>query len=568
MIELITRLLSRPIVAFLLLVASFVISTLMLVPPIFVMQVLNRYVAFGIDGTLVTLTSGALLAVGIEFLLRWARLRIANSVSVRADDELSQRLGEAFTDARLGYSESVSSAAKRRLLLDLDSVQSAYSAPSINTLLDVPFTAVLFMALFLIDPILAGIALVSCLFLIVCALVSAAYERFSARENAGGGRPALSPAQSDMVSAQEVVRTFNARDMVLHGWRTATRAQQKLARKLALSRGLLGAVSNATTALTTIAVVSIGAILVVRQEIEVGVLIAANILSARAVAGIARAATLAGTLARAGQTLGRLKQLEKLPREARSGAILSDYSGKLTFDDVTFAYGGNSAPLFEGVSFALEPGDILVVHGGNGAGKTSFTEMVIGLRDPLRGAILVDDVDLRQVAVSWWRTQICYLPQDTTLLNCSLSDNLRLLNPKLDSDQLNEAISGAGARELIARLPAGLETPIEDGGRRFAPGERKRLALARALTANSNLVLFDEPLEGLDASAKEAVGALLKSFAANNCTIIICSSDPAIIREADWLLNLDEKPRPELKKGPGRKGRDTPPLHAVSGVTG
>lgn len=557
MIELIARLLSRPGVAVLLLLSSFVISILMLVPPIYVMQVLNRYVAFGVDGTLFTLASGALLAVAMEFLLRWARLRIANNVSVKADDELARKLGEFLTDARLGQADQVKTSTKRRLMMDLEVVQSAYSAPSINTVLDVPFTAILIVAVLVIDPMLAAITVAACLFLTVCAVASAAAEKHAARERTSSDRPAIGPIQDDIVSTPEVVRAFTGRTFVLHAWRTAVRAQQSVARKLAHNRGMISTISNATTALTTIAVVGVGAILVVRREIDVGILIAANILSARTVAGFSRFAFAAGTFARASQTLARLRQLEKMPREAKSGAMLGDFAGRLTFDDVTFAYGGTTAPLFEGVSFSLEPGDILIVHGGNGTGKSSFAELVMGLREPLRGAILVDGVDLRQVAMPWWRTQTCYLPQNTALLNTSISDNLRVLKPDLDGDALNRAIQAADARDLIARMPAGLETPIEDNGRHFAPGERKRLALARALTSQGKLVLFDEPLEGLDGSGKAAIGSLLKSFASSGRTIIVCSSDPAIIREADWLLDLDEKPRPKLVKGPGRKGRDT-----------
>lgn len=564
MTELIARLLSRPGVAALLLLSSFVISTLMLVPPIFVMQVLNRYVAFGVDGTLFTLASGALLAVVIEFLLRWARLRIANNVSVRADDELARKLGEGFTDSRLGQSQAVKTAIKRRLMMDLDVIQSAYSAPSINTVLDVPFTAVLIVALLLIDPILAWIAIAACLFLLFCAVASAAAEKHAARDRNGADRPAIGPIQDDIVSAPAVVRAFTGRSYILYGWRTAVRAQQAMARKLAHNRGVLAAVSNATTALTTIAVVGVGAILVVRRDIDVGVLIAANILAARAVAGFSRAALVAGTFARATQTLQRLRQLDRLPRETKSGAMLGDFAGKLTFDDVTFAYGGTTLPLFEGVSFTLQPGDILVVHGSNGAGKSSFAELVMGLRDPLRGAILVDGVDLRQVAMPWWRMQVCYLPQDTTLLNASLSDNLRILNPDLDGPALNRAIQAADARDLVARMPAGLETPVEDNGRHLAPGERKRIALARALTSQGKLVLFDEPLEGLDGAGKAAIGELLKSFASSGRTIIVCSSDPSIIREADWLIDLDEKPRPTVVKGPGRKGRGSRAKLAVA----
>lgn len=555
--ELIVRLARRPGLTSLLLLASFFISLLMLAPPVFVMQVLNRYVAFGVDGTLIALATGAGFAVLMEFLLRWARLRLAGTLSVAADDQMAARLGKVLAASKLGVAEALPTERKRRLLMDLSLVQAAYAAPALAVALDLPFTAILFLALFIIDPILAVIAGGVGVVLVLVAILRRAATRMAIRSQGADGRPSISPAQDDLLVLPNILRAFNASPLAVQRWRIAARLQQALDRRFASGQGMQQSITHAATGVVTVSVIGVGALLVVQQKIDVGVLIAANILAARAVAGVAAAVGLSVSFGRARDSINRLNKIAAQPMEPEDRKSLEAYTGRIEFEDVTFAYPGAMKPLAEHLTFALAAGEVLVIHGGNGTGKTSMAEMVLGLRDPLRGAILADGVDLRQVAPDWWRTQICYLPQDTRLLNATLLENLRVLNPDLDDAAINRSIQASGARDIIARLKDGLDTRIEDQGMRLAPGERKRLALARALTAQGKIVLFDEPLEGLDAAGKSIIAALLQSFAASGRTIIVCSNDPDLIREADWRLDLDQKPTPEIVKGPGRRKIET-----------
>ena len=558
------RLALRPGLTVLLLLASFAISVLVLAPPVFVMQVLNRYVAFGVDGTLIALATGALFAVGMEFLLRWARLRLSQAASVTADDRLAARFGEALATLRLSVFESVRIEQKRRLAADLALVQAAYAPSAMAVMLDLPFTALLILVLFVIDPLLALVAVAICGLVVGWALVARVATVSANRRSEDGGRPGTGPSLEDALNGAATVRAFNAASPVVRNWRLANRRQQARDRSLSLGQGVQQAVTQAAAGLTTIAVIGVGAVLVVQQKIDVGVLIAANILAARAVAGVAAGVAQAVPLARARAALKRLAVLERQEMEALDNRkSLDDFSGRIEVEDVTFAYPGATKPLVEHLSLRLEPGQILVVHGGNGAGKTSLAEVLMGLRDPLRGAVLIDGVDLRQVSPIWWRRQVCYLPQQAHFLNLSIADNLRVLNPELDDAALSRAIQAAGARDLVARLKDGLDTVLENHGMTLTPGERKRLAIARALTGQGRLVLFDEPLEGMDAAGKAAVAALIQSFAASGRTIIVCSSDPDLVRQADWRLDLDRKPTPVPEKGPGRSA--VQPLQPQSG---
>ena len=236
--------------------------------------------------------------------------------------------------------------------------------------------------------------------------------------------------------------------------------------------------------------------------------------------------------------------------ELQEGSGLADYQGRIVFKDMAFVYPGNNTPLFESVSLTLEPGAFLVITGANGTGKTTLARLVVGLLDPARGHILVDGLDLRQVAPEWWRKQVCYMPQEPTFLNATIAENLRTVNPELDDAALNAAITAAGLRKFISESSDGFETKIENNGGDMALGIRRRLALARALTTGGRLVLFDEPTGGLDEEGCQAVYAVLNEMSAAGRTIIACSHDPEILKVARAVLDLNHKPVPRILTSP------------------
>lgn len=527
--------------------ATLVVNLLMLAPPIFVMQVLNRYVAFGVDGTLLALSVGAVFAVIMEFAFRWVRLRLAAVVSVAPDENVAIETADGLSHTKLGVFRQIPKTLRRRVSRDVDLIQMAYSPPVMMALLDLPFTLILFTVLFIISPLLCLLALGAAGLLIVVALVQA-YIQASNQQAPSD----VSTFIDDMVDRPETVRAFNSAKMLTRHWILSMRVQQSKTRSAAMARGLLQVISMSMTAMTTIVIVGVGAVLVVRQELDIGVLIASNILATRAIAGVSRATATAETLAHARKARSRIRELQRRPSEVDKGSALGEYSGRLALKDVVFAYPGQSSPLFDQLNLALEPGDILVIHGGNGTGKSTLAQMALGLIEPLRGAMIVDGLDLRQVAVEWWRSQVCYLPQNPDFLNASVADNLRTLDPDLDDDGLNKAVQIAGCRHLITAMPAGFETNLGIQAEKLSPGDRKRLALARSLISNGRLAVFDEPMENLDQAGRDAVVSVLQAFANDGRTMIVCSTDANIIQDATWFLDLNASP-PALKEGPRRR---------------
>ena len=245
-----------------------------------------------------------------------------------------------------------------------------------------------------------------------------------------------------------------------------------------------------------------------------------------------------------------LKEFAKLPLESESGSFKPSYKGGLEFKDVSFVLPGTTTPLFESLSLTLKPGSILVIRGSNGTGKTTLTRLIAGILEPVRGHILADGLDLRQASIKWWHKQIVYMPQEPTLLNTTIRENLTTVNPEIDPQQLSKVITAAGLTNYLDESPQGLETQVTDNGRNLSLGIRRRLALARALTTDGMLVILDEPTEGLDSEGVSCIFSALKDLATRGRTIIVVSHDPKIAKGAQVAIDLSIKPIPRITERP------------------
>lgn len=545
MMEVLRRLAMRPFLAFEMLAASLVANLLALATPIFVIQVLNRYVAQGVDATLATLAAGAVIAVLLEFAFRRVRLRFAEAVNARPDEALDIGAFDVLTGAKAAAMDMLPPGLRREVLAGGDTVRQAFSAPNICLLMDVPFALIFLAALFLLHPTLAVIAggFVAVVFIAVLAGMATLRGPTGEMSQVSGRRGVLIDSA---ITAADAVRAFNAANFLRRRWRQEVRELDGLRRRIgARQNGVQGAIQSAH-ALMTIAMIGVAAVLVVKGEMDVGAMIGANIMAVRALAPITGMAQMAEGWARARQARDMFGEFVKLPREREVGTAISQYAGRLEAQDVSFSYPRAGAPCFEQLSFSLQPGEVMVVSGANGSGKTTLARLLIGLLEPGRGQIHVDGVDLAQVAPGWWRQQVIYLPQEPRFLSASLRENLLAFNPALDASALHALLVRVGLDDFVDHNPEGLDMPLINGGANLSLGMRRRLALARGLAHDGRLVVLDEPTEGLDAEGAVHVYKVMNELARDGRTIIACSHDDQILRGAHHLLDLNHKPAPRF----------------------
>ena len=543
--ELLKRLKAYPRVTWELGAASVLANILALASPLFVIQVLNRYVAHGVDATLWTLTFGVIIAIAFEAAFRQLRLKIAHALALPFDRANADLVFATLTTARADVLAQVPAGQKREAANAPDAIAQAYAASNLAAYLDAPFALLFLFALALLSAPLAAIALLFVLVVIGVAVLNQRAQQTPATEMqaAAARRQAL---LDSALSEADTVRAFTAAGSLHTRWGTALDAMAKISRRITLGQGGAQTATQSIQALMSTAIIAGGGMLVVSGNLDVGLLIGANILAARALGPVVRITQLAGPLAKARSAQSVIDQIKQLPLERAEGSALGQYKGGIEFKDLAFAHPGQPAPLFESLSLRLEPGSIFVVSGANGAGKTTLAKLLAGLLSPLRGQILVDGVDLAQIAPEWWRRQLVYLPQEPGFINATVRQNLMAFNPNLDEAGFNAVIRDVGLESFFATSQQGFDMELVAGGRNLPLGIRRRLALARALISGGRLVILDEPIEGLDGEGAQQVGHIINALSKKGCTIIALSHDPNIIKGAPHVLDLNAKPVPRL----------------------
>jgi len=545
MIEMLRRLFVRPVLLTEMLLASLLANVLALATPIFVIQVLNRYVAQGVDSTLVTLAGGAIIAVLLEYGFRRVRLRFAEVVNAGPDEALAAGAYEVLTTAKSAAMDMLPPGVRREILSGSDTIRQAYIPQNLGVIMDVPFAIIFLGALFLLHPTLAFIATGFVGFVFVIVIISLGTLRGPTREmsTVAGRRGAL--IESAIVAA-DAVRAFNAVSFLRQRWRVEFTALESLRRRVGRRQSGVQAMIHSAVALMTIAMISTAALLVVGGQMDVGAMIGANIMAARALMPITSMAQMVEGWARARQAQDMFREFGRLPRERTDGTAVVEYSGRLEAKDVSFSYHGARGPLLEGLNFQLAAGEVLVVTGANGSGKTTLARLFAGLLEPGRGTLMADGVDIAQMAPAWWRQQLIYLPQEPRFFSGTLRENLLAFNGNLDAGAMHALLGRVGLDKYVDENPQGLDMVLTNGGTNLSLGLRRRLALARGLANNGKLVVLDEPTEGLDAEGAAHVYTVMNDLARQGHTIIACSHDNQIIRGARHVLDLNEKPVPRF----------------------
>ena len=144
------------------------------------------------------------------------------------------------------------------------------------------------------------------------------------------------------------------------------------------------------------------------------------------------------------------------------------YEGRVELRDLAFSHAGVPTSLFESLSVVLKPETVCIVSGGNGTGKTTLARLLTGLLEPSRGQILIDGIDLKQVAPEWWRRQIIFLLQEPALLNATLAENLRINHPDIEDGEISQILDACGLRRFIDESSLGLQAPVVEKSHRLA----------------------------------------------------------------------------------------------------
>ena len=541
MYEIFNRLKSNPNLFAKILVASFFVNILALATPIYVIQVLQRYVAYGVTSTLLTLVVGIVFVTVFEFFFRNIRHRMTRETD-SANALLADKVMKKIVSIRSSFYLLQKNFRPDIVTKNLNTVQNTCNANTTLTLIDVPFVLIFLIALFLIHYQLGIIASIFIFFpLIILNFYRNKINKLS--ENSNQIMLGTARLHDNSSSRFETIKYFNLINAVKKSWSSLINRFMEVNENLDANKNVFTSFMSASATLLTIIIIAIGAILAVNGEISVGALIGANILAARAISPVIRLVQNLEPIHRATIAINELNRFLSLPEDSQGGSEIKQFNGKMKIKDLQFQYPGNKMPLFENLNLDIQQKELAVITGSNGSGKTTLIKTLIKLLEFNRGQIFYDSIELNQLSLTWVRSNLTYMPQEPKFVDGSLLDNLIGLS-EIKKDKMDEILKSVDLLDFVNSDPKGVHMALNNRGEDLPFGIRKRMALARALVVSGQIVVLDEPTESIDERGKTAIYNLLDNLLEKNKTLIISSQDKKIIERAHIKIDLDKKPIP------------------------
>ncbi|MBY3414349.1 type I secretion system permease/ATPase [Rhizobium laguerreae] len=511
------------------------INVLMLTGAFYMLQVYHRVLSSHSLETLVMLSLMAAAALATMAALEVVRGRLLATVG----SWMNARLAPVLLTASVEYAASAPGQANARPLRDLDQVRNFFTSPSIFPILDAPWAPLFFGAIFFMHPWLGWLALCGGIVLFALALLNEYLTRKPLAEAASAQSRAYVQAEAAIRNA-EVVQAMGMLKPLLVGWK----AQQDEANEgqvLAANRGgVIAAIARCHRLALQMAILGLGAYLVLRNEASPGIMISASILMGRALSPVEQAIGTWKATVGARAAYRRLAAVAGQHPEATPVLPLPRPKGRFEAENLVLARQGGE-PILKGINFHLEPGEAMALIGPSAAGKTSLARILAGAWRPSGGRALLDGMDVAQWAAEDRGHYVGYLPQDIELFAGTVSENIcrfAKLSPVV-FDKVVKAAQLAGVHELIKGLPKGYLTEIGESGAVLSGGQRQRIGLARALYGDPALIILDEPNSNLDREGEEALIAALSTVKATGTTIILIAHRPNIMETVDKILILN-----------------------------
>jgi ATP-binding cassette subfamily C protein len=507
---------------------SSVINVLMFAGPLFMLQVYDRVLSSRSLETLAAL-SGGLFAVFV--LQAWFDLRRNRLVS-RIGLLLDGRLSPLVVDALVKYSVAGAPEAEAaRPARDQEQIRQFVTGNGPETLADLPWMPLFLAGCFVLHPwvgalTLAGAGALFAIGLFAERAARAANETRSADLLARSNLASAIRRNADVSAAMGMVGTLSDRFNALggEGAQGSLSAHDRHGAWLAWSRAARLALQSA--------VLGLGAVLVILNEMNAGAMIAASILTGRALQPAEQAIAQWSSFQAAAQALGRLGRLSQRLGDP-DPALTRVPVAPLSVQGLSVLNPAGRLAL-TGLSLELRAGEVLGVIGPSGSGKTSFAKALAGIWPAARGSIKFGELGSAQPD----RRAIGYLPQDASLFDASVAANIARMQAGFDIGAVIAAAKSAGAHEMILDLPHGYDTPVGGNGGGLSSGQKQRIGLARALFGNPDLIVLDEPNANLDGAGEQALARAIRALKERGAMVVVIAHRASVLGLCDKLLVL------------------------------
>jgi len=508
-------------------------NLLYLALPIYTNQIYSRVLSSHSGSTLIVLTIGAAFVFLLSGILDHFRTQVLINFGVAFDRKLASSTFAALFDLvvrRMGGSNA-------QTLRDLDAVRSLLSGGAMSVLFDLPWIPIFMGILFIIDPWVGALTLLGGIAVLLLAIAQDRATHSALKEQSAASIKSYSFTDAALRNA-EIVRALGMLPMLGGAWAHFRHTALQMG-VVASDRGsFYSAALRFVRMFIQIAIIGLGAWLIIEGSIGSGLLFANMILSSRALAPIDRVVGSWKMLFEGYQSYRRLEDVLDKWEPPVPTTQLPTPKGRITFENVSFAPAGAPSLVLINLNFLIQPGEMIGIVGPSGAGKSTLVRLMVGIWKPNSGTVRLDGADVYSWDRSDFGQHVAYQPQDTELFAGTIRANIARFDPNAKDEDIVKAAQAAGAHDLILRLPKGYETQLGESGVTLSAGQRQRVGLARTLYGEPRVVVLDEPNANLDADGETALLEALAGAKARGSTIILVSHKPSMFASADKLMVL------------------------------
>lgn len=522
------------------LIASILINIFAIASPLFTRLVYDKIVPNLAFNSLWVLATGIAVVFVFDLLLKLLRSFFIDLAGKKSDLLISSKIFAKVMGIKM-EARPPSVGAFARHMQEFESIREFFTSATVSALIDLPF-AILFLAIIWL--VAGPLALVP-LFAVFILIIHSFLVQRPLRRTIEEGSRLSSQKHANLIESLnglETVKIFGAQSQFQHRWEEAVAHMANWGIK---SRRLTDSVQNAAgfmQQLVSVSMIVFGVYLIADGELTMGGLIAATMLSGRAVGPLVQLSLLSTRYNQAKSAMGIIEQLMAMPSEQEEGKRYIHrplIKGKIELDKVDFKYPNTDVAVLRNVSLTINPGEKVAIIGRIGSGKTTIERLIMGLYQPTAGSVRIDDTDISQLHHIDIRRNIGCVPQDIMLFFGSIRDNITLGRPLTDDREILDAANRAGVTSFTQHDAAGLERQVGEGGSTLSGGQRQAVAIARALVGRPPVLLMDEPTSSMDNRSEMYIKQQLSNMSKDE-TLILITHKNSMLDIVDRLIVLEQ----------------------------
>ncbi|MDR6189628.1 PrtD family type I secretion system ABC transporter [Agrobacterium pusense] len=511
-------------------------NLLMLTSPLYMMQIYDRVLASRSVPTLVALSVLAIVLYIFLGILELIRARILSRIGERIEEQLG---GPTFDAVMLLPLKMSKREVASQPVRDLEQMRQFMGGPGPIAICDMPWLPVYVGVLFLFHAYLGWLAIAGAIVLITMTLCSEAILRGPSKRMALSGSTRADFLEAGRRNA-EALFSMGMKNAYARNWSLANGAYLDEQRRVNDAIASFSTFSKIFRVALQSAVLALGAWLAIKQLASPGAMIAASIITSKALAPIEQAIGQWRGFVNFRQAKTRLTQLFEKIGADREKMALPAPTRMLSVSSLAVAAPGNQAPTVRDVSFSLAAGQGLGIIGPSGSGKSTLVRALVGIWPAARGIVRLDGAELDQWHPESLGPSIGYLPQGVELFDGTIAENISRFSSAANPSDIIEAAGLADVHDLILSMPEGYDTRIGNGGAVLSAGQRQRIALARALFGKPFLIVLDEPNASLDAEGEVALTNAIVMARQRGAVVVIVAHRPNALSAVDQVLVLTQ----------------------------